>query len=243
MRPFSAEASRGKSHLPSLNLKGSFTPLLPLKKFPDITVSTREEHRGTRQHQEEPRFSLVARSEGSFPRFVEKRFPAFPSHLKRRRSPQKRREELQGSCHHSQSPPNVSVHTRGTCFTCTASTCMPSIDSHYGGMSHRPVGKSPWKASRESYRSLCQGNRKPDTASPAREENGRACSHLKRGLTPLWSLQKYPEVHVSTGEETSGYSLDSTRGLRPGTVCRGIPRGPSQLAWRLQLSEATRAGP
>ena len=34
--------------------------------------------------------------EGSFPCFVGKEFPAFPSDLKRRRSPQERREELQG---------------------------------------------------------------------------------------------------------------------------------------------------
>ena len=33
---------------------------------------------------------------GFFPCVVEKEFPAFPSHLKRRRSPQERREELQG---------------------------------------------------------------------------------------------------------------------------------------------------
>ena len=34
--------------------------------------------------------------EGSFPCVVGKEFPAFPSHLKRSRSPQERREELQG---------------------------------------------------------------------------------------------------------------------------------------------------
>ena len=64
--------------------------------FPDIPVSTREEARGSRPHPEEPRFRLVARDEGSFPCLVGKEFPAFPSHLKRRRSPQERREELQG---------------------------------------------------------------------------------------------------------------------------------------------------
>ena len=34
--------------------------------------------------------------EGSFPCVVDKEFPAFPSHLKRRRSPQERREKIQG---------------------------------------------------------------------------------------------------------------------------------------------------
>ncbi|KAI4552024.1 hypothetical protein MJG53_000198 [Ovis ammon polii x Ovis aries] len=36
-----------------------------------------------------------------------------------------------------------------------------------------------------------------------------------RGLTPLWRLQKYPKIHVSTGEESSGSGPDSTQGLRP----------------------------
>ena len=70
--------------------------MLQLKKFPDIPVSTREEARESRPHAEEPRFRLLAREEGSFPCVVGKEFPAFPSHLKRRRSPQERQEELQG---------------------------------------------------------------------------------------------------------------------------------------------------
>ena len=70
--------------------------MLQLNKFPDIPVSTREESRESRPHPEEPRFRLLAREERSFPCVVGKEFPAFPSHLKRRRSPQERREELQG---------------------------------------------------------------------------------------------------------------------------------------------------
>ena len=70
--------------------------MLQLKKFHDIPDSTREEERESRPHPEEPRFRLLAREDGFFPRVVGKEFPAFPSHLKRRRSPQERREELQG---------------------------------------------------------------------------------------------------------------------------------------------------
>ena len=55
-----------------------------------------------------------------------------------------------GSCHHSQSPPDVSVHSRETCFPCTASTFKPRIDSHHGGTWESPVGKLPGKASWES---------------------------------------------------------------------------------------------
>ena len=70
--------------------------LLQLKKFPDIPVSTREEACEFRPHPEEPRLRLLAREEGSFPYVFGKEFSAFPLHLKRKRSPQERREELQG---------------------------------------------------------------------------------------------------------------------------------------------------
>ena len=96
MRPISAEASRGSSHLTSGTSRGSFTPLLQLKKFTEIPVSTREEARESRTHSEEPRFRLLAREKGSFPCVFGKEFLAFPSQLKRGRSPQERREELQG---------------------------------------------------------------------------------------------------------------------------------------------------
>ena len=51
-----------------------------------------------------------------------------------------------GSCYHSQSPPDVSVHSRETCFPCTASTFKPRIDSHHGGTCDSPVGKPRGKA-------------------------------------------------------------------------------------------------
>ena len=123
-----------------------------------------------------------------------------------------------GSCHHSQSPPDVSVHSRETCFPCTASTFKPRIDSHHGGtwdsLWESLVGKPGAKASRESHRSLDPREGKRDTAAAAREEIPRACSHSRRGLTPLGSLRKYPKIHVSTGEESSGSGTDSTQGLR-----------------------------
>ena len=78
--------------------------MLQLKKIPDIPVSTREEARESRPHPEEPRFRLLSREEGSFPCVFGQEFPAFPSHLKRRRSPQERREELQGPTTFPESP-------------------------------------------------------------------------------------------------------------------------------------------
>ena len=56
-----------------------------------------------------------------------------------------------GSCHHSQSPPDVSVLSRETCFPCTASTFKPRIETHQGGTWDSPVGKPRGKASWESF--------------------------------------------------------------------------------------------
>ena len=45
-------------------------------------------------------------------------------------------------------------------------------------------------------------------------ESARACPLSRRGLTLLSRLQKYPKIHGSTGEESSGSGPDSTQGLR-----------------------------
>ena len=122
-------------------------------------AATQEVPRHTRLHsrgsmrvppnQKEPRFPLLAREEGSFSCVVGKEFPVFPSHLKRRRSPEEgeRNSRIRP---HSQSPPDVSVYSRETCFPCTASTFKPRIDSHHGGTWDNPVGKPRGKASWES---------------------------------------------------------------------------------------------
>ena len=101
----------------------------------------------------------------------------------------------------------------------------------------------PCGTSRESQRSLCQLNRKPDTTVRTREESGLACFHMRRGLTPLWKLHR--NTRFMSALERKPEALDSApdKDLGPGTDWRGIARGPSQLAWRLDFPEATRAGP
>ena len=154
--------------------------MLLLKKFPDIPVSTREEARESRPHPEEPRFGLLAGEEGSFPCVVGKEFPAFPSHLKRRRSPQERREELQGRAtiprvpQMCQSIPGKPVFpelpplsSRGSTHTTVARVI---------ALWESLVGKPRGKASRESHRSLDPRKGKRDTAATARKESARACS-------------------------------------------------------------------
>ena len=150
---------------------------------------------------------------------VGKEFPAFQSHLKRRRSPQERLEGLQGRATIPRVP-QISQSIPGK----PVFPALPRLSSR--GSTHTTVargtalweslmGRPSGKASRGSYRSLdpCKGKR--DTAATAQEESARACPHSKRGLTPLARLQKYPKIHVSTGEESSGSGTDSTQGLRP----------------------------
>ena len=138
--------------------KESFTAMLQLKKFPDIPVSTQEEARGSRPHPEELRFQLVAREDGSFPCLVGKEFPAFPSHLKRRRSPKERGEELQSRATIPRLPQMSQFVPQEPVFP-----ALPRISSR--GSTHTRVargtalweslvGKPRWKSSRESHRSL-----------------------------------------------------------------------------------------
>ena len=52
----------------------SFTPLLQLKKFPHIPVSTREEARESRAHPEEPRFRLLLERRDPLPAWSGKNY-------------------------------------------------------------------------------------------------------------------------------------------------------------------------
>ena len=178
---------------------------------------------------------------------VGKEFPTFPSHLKRRRSPQERREVLQGPAtiprllQISQFIPEEPVFPalprlsrRGSAHTTV---------SHGTALWESLLGKPRGKASRENCRSLDRREGKRDTAATGREESERACPHSSRRLSNLGRLQKYPTIHVSTGEESSGSCPTPQKVLRPGIDGRGIPRGPQQLPWGLDFPEATRAGP
>ena len=154
---------------------------LYIEKIPNIPVSSREEARESCPHPEEPRFRLKAQEQGSFPCVCGKEFPAFPSHLKWRHSPQERREELQGRAtiprfpHMSQSIPGKTVFL-----------ALPRLSSR--GSTHTTVerGTALWEslvgkprgiATRECHRSLVPPEGKCYTAATAREESARACPH------------------------------------------------------------------
>ena len=82
-----------------------------------------------------------------------------------------------GSCHHSQSPPDASVHSRETCFPCTASIFKPRIDSHHGGKWDSLVGKprgkdtDPFIHAKGSATLLLELGRKAHVHAPTRVED------------------------------------------------------------------------
>ena len=158
--------------------------MLQLKKFPDIPVSTREESRESRPHPEEPRFRLLAREEGSFPCVVGKEFPAFPSHLKRRHSPQERREKLQGRAtiprvpQMSQSIPGKPVFPALPRLSSRRST-------HTTVARGQPCGKASWE-------------------SIVGKPRGKATDpliHAKGSVTLLLQLERKSHVQASSRDE------------------------------------------
>ena len=133
---------------------------------------------------EEPRFRLLVREEGSFPCVFGKEFPAFPSQLMSRRSPQERREELQGRAtiprvpQMSQSIPGKPVFP-----------ALPRLSSR--GSTHTMVerGIAHGKASWESLVGKPRGNA-PDPLI-----------HAKGSVTLLLQLGRKAPLQASTREE------------------------------------------
>ena len=159
--------------------------MLHLKKFPDIPVSTREEARESRPYPEEPSFHLLAREERSFPCVLGKEFPAFPSLLKRRRSPQERREELQGRAtirrvpHMSQFIPGKPVFLH--CFDFQGEDQItprwhegqPCGKASWESLVGKPRGKdtNPLILAKGSVTLLLQLGRKSHVHAPSRDED------------------------------------------------------------------------
>ena len=214
--------------------------MLQLKKFLDIPVSTREEAREFPPHPEEPRFRFLALEEVSFPCVVGKEFPAFPSQFKGRRSPQERREELQGRApmprvpQMSQSIPGKNVFPALPRLSSQAST--HTTVARRTALWKSLVGKPRGKAWRESHRSLEPREGKSDTAATAREESARACPHSRRGLTALGRFQKYPRPMSAVEKNPQVPAPTPHKVLGPGVEGRGILRGPRATRMRTGLS-------
>ena len=176
------------------------------------TVSTREEARESRPHPEEPRFCLLAREEGSFPCVVGKEFPVFPSHLKRRRSPQERREELQGREAFSESPRCLSPF-QGILFSlhCLDFQAEDRLIQrwHMG----QPCGKASWESlmgkprgkptdplirAKGSVTLLLQLGRKANVHAPTRDEDGLPAENSRSTPKSMSALERNPQVPAPT---------------------------------------------
>ena len=167
--------------------------MLQLNKFPELPVSTREEARESRPHPEEPRFRILAREEGSFPCVLGKEFRAFPSHLKRRRSPQERREELQGRATFPRVP-QISQSIPGK----PVFPALPRLSSR--GSTHTTVarGTALW----ESFVGKPRG--KASWENLVGNPPGKAPDPLilaKGSVTLLLQLGRKAHVHVPTRDE------------------------------------------
>ena len=79
----------------------------------------------------------------------------------------------------------------------------------------KPREKASWESLEGRHSCFDSRERKCDTAATSRKESARACPHSIRGLTTLERLQKYPKIHISTGEESSRSGTDSKQGFRP----------------------------
>ena len=217
--------------------------MLQLKKFPDIPVSTREEARESRPNPEEPHFRLLAQEEGSNPWVDGEELPAFLSHLKRRRSPQERREDLQGRAtvnrvpQKSQSIPGKPVFpvlpqlsSRGSTHTTVArGTAL------WESLVVKPRGKAtdPLIHAKGSVTLLLQLGRKAHVHAPTRT---RSDSPGETPEVPQDPCQHWREIlRFRHGLHTRPYAPSSM-----GVESR---EAPEQLAWRLAFPETTSVRP
>ena len=214
--------------------------MLQLKKFPDIPVSTREEAREFPAHPEEPRFLLLAREEGSYTCVVGKEFPAFPSHLKWRRSPQERREELQGRAIFPKSPRCLSPF-QGNLFSlhCLDFQAEDRLTQrwHVG----HPCGQASWESlvgkprgkdtdplihEKGSVTLLLQLGRKAHVHAPSRDEDLCLWGDNRSPRRSMSALERNPQVPALTPHKVLGPGIDG----------RGIPSGPRATCMGTGLS-------
>ena len=159
-----------------------------------------------------------------------KEFPAFPSHLKRRRSPQERREELQGRAiiprvpQMSQSIPGnlFSLH----CLDFQAEDRLtlrwhmkqPCCKDSWESLVGKPRGKAtdPLIQAKGSVTLLLQLGRKAHLHAPTRDEDRLPWGDSRSTPRSMSALERNPQVPALTPHKVLGPSIDG----------RVIPRGP-----------------
>ena len=161
---------------------------------------------------------------------VGKEFPTFPSHLKRRRSPQEKREELQGRAtiprvpQMSQSIPGKPVFpglprlsSRGSTHT-TVARGTPCGKASWVSLVGKPRGKAPDPLihGKGSMTLLLQLGRKANVHAPTRDEDLLPWGDSRITPRSMSALERNPQVPAPTPHKVLGPDIDG----------RGIPRGP-----------------
>ena len=151
MRPISSESPEA-NHTEPLELpKGPSHPCCNSRSSRHTRLHSRRSTRDPPTSSGAP-FPPPSSSGGILSLSVRERIPGVPVASQEEALSTGKARGTPGSCHQSQSPPDVSVHSRETCFPCTASTFKPRIHSHHGGTWDSPVGKPRGKASWESLK-------------------------------------------------------------------------------------------
>ena len=200
--------------------------MLQLKKFPNTRLHSKGSTRVPPTSRGDPFLPPSSRG-GILSLRVGEKIPRVPVASQEEAISKGKARRTTESYHHSQSPANVSVIPGKPVFRAL-------LRLSIRGWTHTTVvrgtalwesleAKPPGKASRESHRSLVPLEWKRYSAATAREESARACPHSRRGLTLLGRLQKYPKIHVSTAEESSGSGTDFSQDLRPRHRREGNP--------------------
>ena len=140
-----------------------------------------------------------------------KEFPAFPAHLKRRRSHRKGERNTR-VVPHSQRPPDVSVHSRETCFPCTAYFQAEDRLTPRWHVGH-PCGKASWESlfgkprgkapnplflGKGSVTLLLQFGRKAHVHAPTRDEDSLPWGDSRSPPRPMSALQRNSQVPAPT---------------------------------------------
>ena len=155
-----------------------------------------------------------------------KEFPAFPSHLKRRRSPQEKQQEFQGRATIPRVPqmsPSIPgkpvfptlprLSTRGSTHTTVErGTALCEI------LVGKPRGKAtdPLIHAKGSVTLLLHLGRKAPVHGPTRDEDGLPWGDSRSTPRSMSALERNPQVPAPTPHKILG----------PGIEGRGIPRGP-----------------
>ena len=164
-----------------------------------------------------------------------KEFPAFPSHLKRRRSPQERREELQGRATIPRVP-QMSPSIPGKPVFPTLRRLSSQRSTHttvergtalWASLVGKPGGKAPDPLihGKGSVTLLLQIGRKPHVHGPTRDEDWLHWGDYRITPRSMSALERNAQVPAPTPHKI----------LCPGIDGRGIPRGPRATRMRTGL--------